>query len=229
MLTSSFFIHLRSFTRSIGLNRVVGKLLLAGKQYEDRFSGAFRAQIRPGDTVWDVGANLGLYTREFLTATGQNGKVVAFEPVPSCFAKLREQFSATPQVRLMNMALGAADGTVRMAFADDPLAATHRVVGSGGDDGQEVRIRAGTSVVAEEPGLFPNVLKCDVEGHEGAVIDGLAGMLGDRRLRCIGIEMHFGLLAQRGEAERPRQIEQALRSNGFTVNWTDASHILAVR
>ncbi len=229
MLTSPFFIRLRSITRAIGLNRVVGTLL-AGKVYEDRFAAAFRNQIRPGDTVWDIGANLGLYTGEFLKAVGERGQVVAFEPMPSCFARLREQFSTDGRAHLMNMAMGSQAGTIRMAFADDPLAATHRVVGANeAIPAHEVPVDTGAEFARQHPNLIPQVIKCDVEGHEGAVIDGLGNLLADRRLRCVGIEVHFGILAQRGEAERPRQIERTLQNHGFRVDWTDASHILAVR
>ena len=84
-------------------------------------------------------------------------------------------------------------------------------------------------MVASEPELFPNVIKIDVEGHEGAVMDGMYSLLPDRRLRCIGIEVHFGLLDERGESAKPKQMEHTLLQHGFRVRWTDPSHLLAVR
>lgn len=39
------------------------------------------AAVRPGDTVWDVGAHAGWYTIPLAIATGSKGKVVSFEPV----------------------------------------------------------------------------------------------------------------------------------------------------
>jgi FkbM family methyltransferase len=178
MLTSSWLVHLRTLTRKLGLNKLIGQLI-AGSRYEDRFGPAVNNEVRPGDTVWDVGANLGLYTTEFLQRVGPSGQVVAFEPVAACFAQLRERLADSAQVKLKNMAVGDADGQISMSLEADPLAATHR--------------------------------------------------LPDRRLRCVGIEVHFGLLDERGESARPKQMEQTLAQHGFQVRWTDPSHLLAVR
>ncbi|MCU0808614.1 MAG: FkbM family methyltransferase [Candidatus Contendobacter sp.] len=231
MLTSPWLVHLRTLTRKLGLNKLVGRLI-AGSRYEDRFGPAVRREVRPGDTVWDIGANLGLYTVEFLQQVGPSGQVVAFEPVAACFAQLRERLADSAQVKLKNMAVGDTDGQISMSLEVDPLAATHRVVESGAGGGGaivQVEVRSSASIVAEEPELFPNVVKIDVEGHEGAVMDGMQSLLPDRRLRCVGIEVHFGLLDERGESARPKQIEQTLARHGFQVRWTDPSHLLAVR
>jgi len=232
MLTSPLFVSLRTITRKLGINRLAGSLI-SNTRYEDRFGPALQANISAGDVVWDIGANVGLYTSSFMEATGPEGCVVAFEPTAACFDRLRERFVQAPRVVLKNVALGDADGTTWMAVDADPLAATHRIVGSGGGPADArsvaVQVKAAASIVHAEPSLFPNVVKIDVEGHEGAVLDGFVALLADRRLRCIGIEMHFGLLAARGESDRPRRIEQLLIRNGFKLRWTDPSHLLATR
>lgn len=230
MLTSPVFVGLRSLARRLGVNKLLGRLLQHGR-YEDRFGTAFEAVIRQGDVVWDIGANVGLYTKVFLERAGINGQVVAFEPTGDCFQVLTDKFSSHERVILKNMAMGAEDGTVSMALEQDTLAATHRVVLERpvGDEYLEVPIRSAASFVSEFPGFFPNVVKIDVEGHEGAVLDGFSKLLPDARLRCIGIEVHFGLLEGRGESHRPRQMEQAFSSHGFTCRWTDPSHLFATR
>jgi hypothetical protein len=119
-----------------------------------------------------------------------------------------------------------------MSLSDDPLAATHQVVVSPNlsiGKVTQVAIRTATSVIHEDPSLFPNIVKIDVEGHEGAVIDGMQSHLADPRLRCVGVEIHFGLLNARGESGRPRRMEQQLKGNGFQLKWTDPSHLLALR
>lgn len=129
----------------------------------------------------------------------------------------------------MNMALGDADGSVKMSLADDPLGATHRVVDEATSGGMDVDVRSASSVARERPDLFPRVMKIDVEGYEGFVLDGMKELLADGRLRCIGVDVHFGLLEERGEAMRPRQIEQTLVQEGFAIRWSDPSHLLATR
>ncbi|MCB1823762.1 MAG: FkbM family methyltransferase [Candidatus Competibacteraceae bacterium] len=232
MLTSPWFIYLRTLTRKLRLNQFIGRLIVNGR-YEDRFGPALQAEVRPGDTVWDIGANLGLYTQKFIAGVGPSGCVVAFEPVPACFAQLRQRLAESPQIKLHNVAMGDADGQIAMSLEADPLAATHRVVdiehAGGSENLVQVEVRSAASLVASEPELFPNVVKIDVEGHEGAVMDGMHSLLPDCRLRCIGIEVHFGLLADRGESTRPKQMERTLLQHGFRMRWTDPSHLLAVR
>jgi FkbM family methyltransferase len=42
--------------------------------------------INPGDTVIDVGANIGDHTIAYMRSVGPDGRVIAFEPDPECFA-----------------------------------------------------------------------------------------------------------------------------------------------
>lgn len=231
MLTSPFAIRIRNVTRKLGINKVIGSFLSSGA-YEDQFGMAFGNEIQPGDTVWDIGANVGLYTGQFKQKTGPKGMVVAFEPTHSCYGELQGLFASDPRVELKNWAIGDGDGEITMVIEDNPLAATHRIVMDNTENSlQTVKVatRSAASIVKQEPLLFPNIVKIDVEGHEGNVVEGFSSILNDRRLRCFGIEMHFGLLAERGEADRPKKIEQLLLENGFTIKWTDASHLLATR
>jgi FkbM family methyltransferase len=229
-LTSAFAVRLRSITRKLGINSLLGALM-AGRGYEDRFGRAFQSEIRPGDVVWDIGANVGLYTTRFASAVGEEGRVMAFEPTPACFRRLSERCSGHPRILLKNSALGASDGTVQMEIETDELAATHRVI-IGEPDGARlatVAIRSAASLVRDEPTLFPNLVKIDVEGHEGAVMAGFKSLLPDPRLRCFGIEVHFGLLEARGESDCPRAMKAVLERHGFRVQWTDPSHLIAIR
>lgn len=231
MLTSNIAIRLRNFTRKLGINKVIGTLMSSGN-YEDHFGIAFKNEIRSGDSVWDIGANVGLYTGQFKEKASPDGIVVAFEPTPSCNEKLQELFANDSRVKLRNWAIGENDGEITMLVEDDPLAATHRIVTgkpSGDQNSVKVEVRSAASIIEQEPSLFPNIVKIDVEGHEGYVVDGFSSLLQDPRLRCFGIEMHFGLLEERGESARPKQIERLFQDNGFTIRWTDPSHLLATR
>ncbi|WP_462323163.1 FkbM family methyltransferase [Halochromatium sp.] len=230
--SSPFFVKVRNLTRSLGLNKVAASLLMRG-DYEDRFGPRLLAEVQPSDTVWDVGANVGLYTSQFAERVNDGGQVVAFEPVPACFAALQQVSQGKAGVHPVNAALGADDGVLTMALEADSLAATHRVVNDPsqgfGESFAEVPVRSGASFAAEHSSLFPNVIKIDVEGFEGEVFSGLQAILDDERLRCVGIEMHFGLLQERGESGTPGKLEEGLQQHGFRVEWTDPSHLVALR
>ena len=159
-----------------------------------------------------------------------SGRVVAFEPTTACFTELQSRFVNNPQVVLKNIAVGASDGVLSMAVETDALAATHRVVTDNSGGGVvQVQVRSAASLAAEEPELFPRIVKIDVEGHEGAVLDGFEPLMADQRLHTVGIEVHFGLLDERGESDCPARMEQTLLQHGFKVRWTDPSHLLATR
>ncbi|WP_181918935.1 FkbM family methyltransferase [Wenzhouxiangella sediminis] len=230
--SSPFFVKLRAVTRRLGLNRLAASVLFRG-DYEDRFGPRLLDEIRASDTVWDVGANVGLYTSQFAQRAGDDGRVVAFEPVPACFSALEKVAIERRIIHPVNAALGAEDGYLTMALEPDALAATHRVVEETGERGDgafaQVPVRSGEGYAAQHPDFFPNVIKIDVEGFEGEVFQGLRALLDDKRLRCIGIEMHFGLLQQRGESDTPRKLEDELKEHGFRLEWTDPSHLLALR
>lgn len=79
------------------------------------------AILRPGDIVFDCGANVGEVTGP-LADTG--AEVHAFEPDPWAFAQLQGKFAGRANVTLHNVAVGAQAGTVRLmraeGFDDDP-------------------------------------------------------------------------------------------------------------
>ena len=232
MYSSKIVIIIRNLTRKIGLNKLIGGIL-PRDGYEDKFGTALLELVKVGDCVWDIGANIGFYTSRFSECVGSEGMVIAFEPVPACFIALKERVKNIPTIQTVNVAMGAKDGEVLMELENEDLAATHRVVSlsiqPAGTKTCTVEERSAVSIIEEHPEWFPNVIKIDVEGYEGLVFDGLDAFLKDSRLRCLGIEVHFRLLEERGERDRPWLIEQSLKHNGFKIRWTDSSHLIALR
>lgn len=92
-----------------------------------------------------------------------------------------------------------------------------------------VDIRTGQGLIQGGEAMVPNAIKIDVEGFELEVLQGLGTHLAAPALRAIGVEVHFGILQERGMADAPQRIEQLLARNGFRVQWPDNSHLLALR
>jgi FkbM family methyltransferase len=217
-----FGIKLRSLARRVGLLALI-QPMFRGRTYEEEFGNAMLGEVRPGDVVWDVGANVGLYTRKFIDKVGPSGKVVAFEPAPTCFEILRRECASGT---LVNAALSDRAGAGFMEVFDQPQSGTHHLVSEPAPNSVPIKIIAGD----EYPGPTPNVVKIDVEGFEDEVLAGMPRILADPRLRAIFLEVHFALLEQRGKAEAPIQIERKLRSLGFQLKWLrDRSHLQALR
>ena len=56
--------------------------------YEEKMVRFMKSQVHEGDTVLDLGANIGHYTLKFSKIVGERGKVYAFEPDPINFKLL---------------------------------------------------------------------------------------------------------------------------------------------
>ena len=227
-------IFARSCARRLGLISALVQIRswIPGQRrsYEAGFDAELRRAIRPGDCVWDVGANLGLYTERFADQAGPTGIVHAFEPAPSCFAALQARTKNLPNVVRHELALGRAEASLPMQLAADPLGATHSLAAppTGGET-KLVRVTSGDLFRRTEQIRVPNVIKIDVDGFEEDVLLGLETTLADATCRAILCEVHFGIFEKRNDRYAPARIERLLRKHGFSLKWTDASHVAATR
>jgi FkbM family methyltransferase len=221
-------IRLRSIGRKLGLNRLIGFHLAKGG-YEEKFDSSLLQEIRSGDVVWDVGANIGHYTRKFSEAVGSHGHIIAFEPFPSTLDRLKVNVADLRNVTVVPKALGREVAALNMLDGMDELGATSRI--TGGDVANCIMVEVVTGDHAfEQEGLgIPNVVKIDTEGFELDVLEGMHSLLGNNALRALFIEVHFALLEERGMASAPIRIEKMLHERGFLTDWVDPSHIMAKR
>ncbi|HUF28288.1 MAG TPA: FkbM family methyltransferase [Gemmatimonadaceae bacterium] len=141
------------------------------------------ALIRPGDTVWDLGAHQGFVTLLASRRVGPSGTVYAFEPAHENRAVLRRhvRWNRLVNVHVLPFALGSFDGDATFGGG-----ATSRMHALGQGD-ETVAVRTVSSLVGS--GLpSPNFVKIDVEGAEAEVLAGAMSVLrSDTRLM---IAMH---------------------------------------
>jgi len=190
------------------------------------------AAIRPGDVVWDVGANVGLYSRRFSDIAGPSGRVFAYEPSPANLERLNEAVGPLANVTVVPVALGENEDVVIFEQGVDPLGATSRIVDKADRESErqvEIRLSSGDRLVSSGMVVSPNVIKIDTEGFELDVLRGLRATLQGKSLRVLCIEVHFRLLRERGLPNAPSDIEKLLVSSGFSLTWPDASHLVASR
>ncbi len=86
--SSAFAMRVRVFGQKVGVLRPLVRVYrrLLSKPYEERFHQSLLNAIRQGDVVWDIGANVGVYTVLFADRVGPSGTVVA---APMQRSKLR--------------------------------------------------------------------------------------------------------------------------------------------
>jgi FkbM family methyltransferase len=165
---------------------------LARLNRKDESRLRFYAQfIRPGNLVFDVGANLGNRSKIFLQL---GAHVVAFEPQVGCAALLSQMFKKNRRFRLVRKALGPTEGSAVMFICDshtisslskdwiDATTRSGRFASSRWAGRQEVAVT--TLDVAISTFGFPSFVKIDVEGFEFEVLRGLS-----RPIETLSIEV----------------------------------------
>ena len=164
--------NLRFYLRVRGiLMRRLGSLGL----YERKCIGFLRQIIRPGDMVFDIGANLGVYTSILSRLVGEAGRVWAFEPQPDVYQELTRATRNNPQVHVFPLALSdqrrMVQITVPMICGLLPEPALASVESS---NGPTMRSEANCvpldSLTMELERL--SFMKVDIEGHEVSFLEG---------------------------------------------------------
>jgi FkbM family methyltransferase len=149
---------------------------------------AFRSLIAPGQTVVDVGANMGFVTAMLASLVGPDGRVVSLEPAPATFAKLQKTIAVNglSQVVACNVAAGAGAAT-------ELLRQVNRSSGNGslvaptGERAVEIRVQA-LDDLPELRGTTVSLIKIDTEGYEPQVLTGARRLI-ERDRPVIYIEM----------------------------------------
>jgi FkbM family methyltransferase len=226
--SNPYFISLRNILRKLGVTKFIASLT-ASRVYEDKFDTALRMHLYSGAVVWDVGANVGLYTKIFSYLVGDKGTVIAFEPSSFNMAKLLEATQALKNVKCLNYALGAEEGSVYIEQGVDELGATSQIKRES-HGGIPTQMETAHGIILKGMAAVPNIVKIDVEGYEPDVLSGFFPVLNKyNEVKVIAIEVHFNLLQQRGLSLAPRAMESDLKKHNFQVDWIDKSHIIATR
>jgi FkbM family methyltransferase len=147
-----------------------------------------------GDTVLDVGGNVGYIAAVAASRVGSAGEVHSFEPLRECFARLDSVRQLNPQLRLFcnNFALGAEEGTLSIGF--DPAGESRNatlVPGYQTPVRYEVPVRRLDTYIRESVAHPERVklIKIDVEGFELAVLKGSERFMSEGYRPLIVVEI----------------------------------------
>ncbi len=84
--------------------------------YEDNAYLQRGIQVHPGDVVFDIGANIGLFSM-YISEKVPNLKIYAIEPIPQIFEALTANLANNPAViKLYNVGLADKEGTLEFEF-----------------------------------------------------------------------------------------------------------------
>jgi FkbM family methyltransferase len=187
---------------------------------------AFRAAVRPGAIVLDVGANVGAYAVLFGRWSGPGGHVFAFEPDPSAFAGLGVHIALNGLAdRITPVQVAVTDGaSPRARLAVSESSGISRLVDSGGagsDSGVEV-----TAISIDDfcrrRGVTPSVIKIDAEGAELQVLRGARATIGRAGpALALFVEMHPAIW--RAAGTRAEDLQRECDALGYQAERLDGS------
>ncbi|MFI4916629.1 MAG: FkbM family methyltransferase [Phycisphaerales bacterium JB060] len=184
--------------------------------------GVLRQCVRPSDVVWDIGANIGMYSRFEVQAFGA-AHVCAFEPMQENLSLLRENIrlgGISDRVTVVPIALGDQNTQMQLQIDDVQSATavldvvTHGRPSEGRANvglpprTEEVEVRTLDSMIEQGELPEPTLLKIDVEGAEALVLRGAERYL-ERDDTLLLIELH-GI-------EPGRAVGRQLLDRGYTV------------
>ena len=195
------------------------------------FSGADEADAKvvghivgSGDHAVDIGANIGWYTKILSGLVGSRGKVFSFEPVPQTFALLAHCVCklSLDNVEIFNCGLSESAGRALMEVPADDHGNSNfyrsRIVtnAAGPSRHYNVSLRTLDSFFAGG-GKTVKFIKCDVEGHELAVLKGALAVIEKSKPAWL-IEVS----GDPGEKEsNGRKLFDLMGSKGYAAYWFD--------
>ncbi|MDE0685938.1 MAG: FkbM family methyltransferase [Candidatus Poribacteria bacterium] len=130
--------------------------------------------IKPGDTCWDIGANIGFYTCLLAAQVRDSGTVVAFEPAARTYGYLKENVSLNQftNVTVTNKGLGNKQEQRHLYYSEAGLAegTASLKYAHGRAASERVTLDTIDNLFPKLPA--PDFVKIDVEGYQLEVLRG---------------------------------------------------------
>ena len=215
--------------RRVARRAYYGRLVRAAGEDAQTDLRLLKRVVAKGDLVVDAGASIGLFTKFLSALAGPEGLVYSIEPVPETYDVLESNVRGLglANVRPQRCALSDADGELEMevprwSHGGENLYEA-RVTGGPPSGLRRVRVAA-RRLDALVPDRQVAFVKCDVEGHELACLQGAAEIL--RRWRPAWLLEVWG--DPDAEGSHARRVFRFMEDLGYVAYWCDG-HSLILR
>ncbi len=192
-------------------NDYVGRSIKYFGDLDKKITWVIRQTLRPGDTAFDIGANLGLVSFKMLEIVGDSGKVIAFEP-QSRMADYIEQsigLNGIENLQLERIGLSDKPGTLKLSIPEHNAGAA-TFMSNISSNFEEASITT-LDIFEEENRLGKvRVVKIDVEGFEEKVFNGAKNFIAKSQPDVIIFEEN------RNTMEKPKSVS-VLEDIGYDI------------
>lgn len=188
--------------------------------YETSELDIFRAFLKEGMTVLDIGANIGIYTVIAARRVGPTGTVIACEPEQTNFSLLSDTIHENKftNVRAFPCALADHQGNMELHISSANKG-NHSLVKTDRNSAEFTRavsvpVQTTDALLAEAGVANVDIIKMDIEGAEPLALKGMTRTLEAEKL-ILFFEFSPGALKSCGFD--PHAVLSDLRNSGFTL------------
>lgn len=158
---------------------VITRQMMWRGKWEPRETYWFIRALREGDTVVDLGANVGYFTLIAARLVGDTGHVYAFEPDPEGFALLERnvRLNGLRNVTLLQKAASNENGSIELYLSERNLG-DHRIYAPADETRTTVEVEAvRLDDYFEDLRSEIDFVKIDTQGAELAILEGMEAIL----------------------------------------------------
>jgi FkbM family methyltransferase len=221
-LGSRFSFSFRSFRLHLFPTNLTWQFWLDAQARSEEFE-LIKRLLNPGETLIDVGANIGTVSLEATAAVGSSGRIHAIEPHPRIFRYLKSNLKLNDinNVECYPVAIGASasEGCLTDDRRDDM---NHLLNDSSSPHTVTVPIRTLDEMFAALPAC--DLLKLDVEGREVECLSGACKLL----TRCRNVLVEVGDPNSTRFGYSSGDLKELLQNHGFTVYALHGSQMSSV-
>jgi len=154
-----------------------GRHISQNASWEPHIMALIRANLKPGDTYVDIGANVGVMAFVAAAKIGSSGRVIAFEPHPDNIRHFLAGVSANGYRNITLHGFGLSDATSVFSL----IGSSNGYLMPQSQSTFQTVTMPGDAILADVPRI--DMVKIDIEGHEPFALVGLERTL--RRHRPI--------------------------------------------
>ena len=151
--------------------------LSINQSFEELETKLVKDIIKDGNTIVDIGANIGYFTLIFARLVGEKGEVFAFEPEPNNFNLLKKNIEINnyKNVNLINKAASNKSGKIKL-YIDDFNSGGHSLIAQIPNK-QHIEIESIKLDDFFDTNKKIDFIKIDAEGAELEVLKGMSTLL----------------------------------------------------
>lgn len=163
--------------------------------YEPELQAALREFLRPGSTVYDVGANIGYITLMMAHNVGVDGRVYAIEALPANVERIQQNVALNNLKNVSVVPAAVIDRAGQVTFYVHDSVGMGKAAGSIGRRDEQYKAEitvTGISLdafVYEQGHPLPEAVKMDIEGGEVLALPGMMRLLREAH-PILFLELH---------------------------------------